>query len=198
MSFVGSRQQHVSCGPGDTDGKRISEALSARYLYSCYWMRRSAASAKQEILSSAATQSLPGRNREHAHCSVHSGPSSDREAGQVVLNRSLRWEARLLYHALIVRLSPSGPQEPAARRAWWTTDCQAARPRCDAFALPVITVTWGGSVRTVSWIAIGMVPFMWTLLRLVEWLLGGEIWRYAAPYPYRRPTALQNETRLSY
>jgi hypothetical protein len=55
-----------------------------------------------------------------------------------------------------------------------------------ALALPIITVAWSASMRTVSWIVIGMVPLMWTLLRLVEWLFGREIWQYSAPYPYRR------------
>jgi hypothetical protein len=32
----------------------------------------------------------------------------------------------VLYHALIVRLSPTGPNEPSARRVWWTSDARAS------------------------------------------------------------------------
>jgi hypothetical protein len=55
-----------------------------------------------------------------------------------------------------------------------------------ALALGITTVALGASLRVAGWMAIGLVPFMWALLHLIERLLGREIWHYTAPYPYRR------------
>jgi hypothetical protein len=55
-----------------------------------------------------------------------------------------------------------------------------------ALALGITTAAWGASLRVAGWIAIGFVPIMWALLHLIERLMGREIWRYSAPYPYRR------------
>ena len=40
------------------------------------------------------------------------------------------------------------------------------------------------SAPLVGWLAIGVVPFLWTLLYLTERVIGREIWHYTAPYPY--------------
>jgi hypothetical protein len=39
--------------------------------------------------------------------------------------------------------------------------------------------------RFAGWLAVGLVPVMWTLLYLAERVMGREIWHYTAPYPYR-------------
>lgn len=51
--------------------------------------------------------------------------------------------------------------------------------------LGITTAVWGASLRAAGWIAIGFVPITWALLHLIERLIGREIWRYSAPYPYR-------------
>jgi hypothetical protein len=45
-----------------------------------------------------------------------------RRAVQLALDGKPHPGGPLLYHALIVRLSPLAPDEPSARRAWWATD----------------------------------------------------------------------------
>jgi hypothetical protein len=39
--------------------------------------------------------------------------------------------------------------------------------------------------RFAGWLAIGLVPVMWTLLYLAERVIGRDVWHYTAPYPYR-------------
>ena len=67
----------------------------------------------------------------------------------------------MLYHVLIVRLSPIGPKEPSARREWWTTDRhQAGRARrrakdvrtapFDAHVTPSESLAGNESARTPS------------------------------------------------
>jgi hypothetical protein len=49
----------------------------------------------------------------------------------------------VLYHALIVRLSPTGPSEPSARWAWWSSDGPAPnseRRRADARTSPELSL----------------------------------------------------------
>jgi len=41
------------------------------------------------------------------------------------------------------------------------------------------------SAPLVGWLAIGLVPVLWTLVHLTERVIGREIWHYTAPYPYR-------------
>ena len=40
------------------------------------------------------------------------------------------------------------------------------------------------SAPLLGWLAIGLVPLLWTLLYLTERVIGREIWHYTAPYPY--------------
>ena len=35
-----------------------------------------------------------------------------------------------------------------------------------------------------GWLAVGLLPVIWTALHLIERFVGHEIWRYRAPYPY--------------
>ena len=37
----------------------------------------------------------------------------------------------------------------------------------------------------VGWLAIVLVPVLWTLLYVIERVIGRGIWHYTAPYPYR-------------
>jgi hypothetical protein len=49
----------------------------------------------------------------------------------------------VLYHALIVRLSPTGPNEPSARWAWWSSGGPASNPergRVDARTGPAVSL----------------------------------------------------------
>ena len=48
---------------------------------------------------------------------------------EVVLIPCLELRGHLLYHALIVRLSPTGPKEPSARR--WVVDDWSSRDKSD-------------------------------------------------------------------
>ena len=49
----------------------------------------------------------------------------------------------------------------------------------------VLAGTFEVGARLAGWLAIGLVPVMWTLLYLTERMIGREIWHYTAPYPYR-------------
>ena len=49
----------------------------------------------------------------------------------------------------------------------------------------VLAGTWEGGARLAGWLAVGLVPVMWTLLYLIERVTGRQIWHYTAPYPYR-------------
>lgn len=55
--------------------------------------------------------------------------------------------------------------------------------------IALVTGVLGGTLeigaRLAGWLAIGLVPVMWTLLYLTERVIGREIWQYTAPYPYR-------------
>ena len=42
----------------------------------------------------------------------------------------------------------------------------------------------GGPVA--GWLAVGLLPVVWTLLYLMERATGRDIWHYTTPYPYRR------------
>jgi hypothetical protein len=39
--------------------------------------------------------------------------------------------------------------------------------------------------RVAGWLAVGLVPVMWMVSRLLERAMGRKIWQYTAPYPYR-------------
>ena len=41
------------------------------------------------------------------------------------------------------------------------------------------------SAPLVGWLALGLVPVLWTLLYMTERVIGRDIWHYTAPYPYR-------------
>ena len=43
-----------------------------------------------------------------------------------------------------------------------------------------------GGGPLAGWLTVGLLPVMWTLLYLVEWATGRDIWHYTTPYPYRR------------
>lgn len=52
-----------------------------------------------------------------------------------------------------------------------------------ALAVAALGVAWFDNLNGAGWLALGIVPFAWVLLRLVEQLIGRDIWHYAAPYP---------------
>jgi hypothetical protein len=52
-----------------------------------------------------------------------------------------------------------------------------------ALAVAVFSVAWFDNLSGAGWLALGIVPFAWVLLRAVERLIGREIWHYTAPYP---------------
>jgi hypothetical protein len=52
-----------------------------------------------------------------------------------------------------------------------------------ALAVAALGVGRFDNLSGAGWLALGMVPFAWVLLRLVEQLIGRDIWHYAAPYP---------------
>ena len=37
-----------------------------------------------------------------------------------------------------------------------------------------------------GWLAVGLLPVVWTLLYVIERATGRAIWHYTTPYPYRR------------
>jgi hypothetical protein len=47
-----------------------------------------------------------------------------------------------------------------------------------------------------GWLAVGLLPVVWTLLYLIERATGRGIWHYSTPYPYRR-MAVAPVTRAS-
>jgi hypothetical protein len=54
-----------------------------------------------------------------------------------------------------------------------------------ALAVAALGVAWFDNLRGAGWLAIGIVPFAWVVLRLVEQLIGRDVWHYTAPYPSR-------------
>lgn len=54
-----------------------------------------------------------------------------------------------------------------------------------ALGLGVMMATTDISARMTGWIAIGLIPFTWAALWLIERLRGRDIWQFRAPYPYR-------------
>jgi hypothetical protein len=52
-----------------------------------------------------------------------------------------------------------------------------------ALAVAALGIAWFDTLNSAGWLALGIVPVAWVLLRLVEQLIGRDIWHYAAPYP---------------
>jgi hypothetical protein len=64
-----------------------------------------------------------------------------------------------------------------------------------ALMVGVLVGTLEASVRLAGWLAIGLVPVVWTLLYLTERMIGRDIWHYAAAYPYRRMEEIATVTQ---
>jgi hypothetical protein len=54
-----------------------------------------------------------------------------------------------------------------------------------ALTVGILAGTLEVGARVAGLLAIGLLPVMWALLYLTERVIGREIWRYTAPYPYR-------------
>ena len=65
-----------------------------------------------------------------------------------------------------------------------------------ALVIGILAGTVEMAALHAGWLAIGLLPVIWTLLYLIERVMGKDVWNYAAPYPYQ-PKEIEKSSERS-